>query len=262
MPVSTEMLVADQCWVALALLHREHPERSGFSAREIQDRVACEAPGPVRPGIQPHIYLHNVANLAPNSARYRMFYRLQDGTYRLFRPGDNFHPSRKGKTKPKAPDLPLEYQSLLSWYEGEYCQRNGSVEAREDPVLQMLGLGQELWREGADAFVQRERSNWEIEGTGPPSDLTLAEKVWQRLAAHQGEDFQTARGLPFRYRLDGNGLWFFRDGRRINQRLSRGDVEKAVRRCPLDKVTDISDCRDSSYLFGVLTDRRIRGSAG
>lgn len=174
MPFRAEMRVADQCWVALALLHREQPERSGFTAREIQDRLARESPGPLRPGIQPHIYLHNVANLAPNSARYRMFYRLEDGTYRLFRPGDSFYPSRKGKTKPKAPDLPPEHRSLLSWYEGEYCQRDGSVEASEDPVLQMLGIGQELWREGGDAFIQRERSNWEaVMSSGPSPDVPL-----------------------------------------------------------------------------------------
>lgn len=161
---ATDMLVANQCWLGLALLHREHPHRQGFTAREILDRIACETAGSLRPGLQPHIYLHNVANLPPSSGRYRMFYRLDDGTYRLFRPGDAFHPSRNGKTKPRIAELPPEYRDLLAWYETEYCKAQEPGAADEDPVLQMLGVGEELWRgEGADAFVQRERSGWEAD---------------------------------------------------------------------------------------------------
>lgn len=162
MAAAAEILVADECWIALASLHREHPEKPSFTAREIFDRVVRDAHGAVRRGIQPHIYLHNVANLAPSSGRYRMFYRLQDGSYRLFRPGDNFHPARGGKTRPKEPELPPGYHALLSWYEQEYCRQSGSGDPGEDPVLQMLGVGQELWlKEAGDEFVARERRGWE-----------------------------------------------------------------------------------------------------
>ena len=69
--------VADEAWLALALLHREHAEKDSFSAKEILDRVKAEGAHPeLRPGVQVHIYLHNVANAEPNSAKYRMFYRL------------------------------------------------------------------------------------------------------------------------------------------------------------------------------------------
>ena len=99
MATTSTLLVADECWVALALLHREQPQRISFTPREILDKISSNASGAIRAGVQPHVYLHNVANLPPNSARYRMFYRLEDGSLRLWRPGDPHHPARKGKTK-------------------------------------------------------------------------------------------------------------------------------------------------------------------
>lgn len=159
----TDVRVADECWIALALLHREHPERLSFSPREILDRLKAEKVQPeIRAGVQPHLYLHNVANLRPNSAKYRMFYRLEDGTLRLFRPGDDFDPARTGKTKPERSDLPQQFHALLDWYENEYCNRGGGGDENTDPVLLMRGVGKEIWLdEGADAFVARERAAWE-----------------------------------------------------------------------------------------------------
>ena len=70
---ATHILVADEVWCALAMLHRNHPQRVSFSAKEILEQVRAEhAHTDIRAGIQAHIYLHNVANLEPNSARNRM----------------------------------------------------------------------------------------------------------------------------------------------------------------------------------------------
>jgi hypothetical protein len=160
-PAAPRLRVADECWLALASLHRERPQQLSFPAREILDRVTQMAHRPLRPGVQVHIYLHNVANLPPNSATYRMFYKLPDGTYRLFRPGDAHHAARRGKIKPELAELPREYHDLLAWYEQEYCRQAGAAPAASDPVLAMLGVGHELWSpEGGDAFVARERRNW------------------------------------------------------------------------------------------------------
>src|ERR1700761_9499550 len=102
--------VADEAWLALALLQYEHPDRDGFSAKEILDRVKTEqASAELRPGVQVHIYLHNVANAEPNSAKYRMFYKLPNDTYRLFRPTDAAHPDRRGKMMPERAELPEKY---------------------------------------------------------------------------------------------------------------------------------------------------------
>jgi len=161
-----EVRVADECWITLALLHREHPEQVSFSPRQILNRLKQEKAHPeFRPGVQPHIYLHNVANIRPNSAKYRMFYRLDDGTLRLFRPGDDCDAARTGKTMPERSHLPRRYHQLLDWYENEYCSHRSQDDENGDPVLQMLGVGREIWiEEGADAFVARERGSWTMEG--------------------------------------------------------------------------------------------------
>ena len=162
MTVAETIRVADECWLALALLHRESPDRLSFSPNEVYDRLKEEGAHPeVRPGVKPHIYLHNAANKPPNSARYRLFYKLEDDTLRLFRPGDEFDPVRNGKTKPRRSDLPERYHPLLDWYDKEYCANRGSASEDSDPVLQMWGVGKEIWAdEGGDAFIERERTSW------------------------------------------------------------------------------------------------------
>jgi hypothetical protein len=61
--------------------------------------------------------------------------------------------------------------------------------------------------------------------------------------------------------VEGAGIWFFRDGRRINRKLTRTQVEAAIARCPLTSTTEIKDLMDYIYLFALLTDARIRGEA-
>jgi len=258
MTVAIHIRVADECWIALASLHRAHPDRSSFSASEILDRVKVEKVSPeLRAGVQPHIYLHNVANLPPNSATYRMFYKREDGTYRLFKPGDEVHPKRRGKTCPERGELPTEYQPLVDWYQRDYCGRSSRQPADEDFVLQMRGIGQEIWSDvNTDDFVSSLRSGWEPD----PSPSRLADRVWRRIVACQKETFYTATRLPFTYAVDGEGIWFYREGRRINMRLARSEVHAAIGRCPLGNTTDIKDLRDYAYLFGLLMDQRIRNA--
>ena len=156
------LLVADEAWCALALLQREQESRESFTAREILDRVKAERASPeLRAGVQAHIYLHNVANLEPNSARYRMFYKLPNDTYRLFRTGDQAHPSRKGKMKPAREELPEKDHHLLDWYQNEYCTKESAMKEEDDPILKMRGVGKELWAStDADEYVRDLRSNW------------------------------------------------------------------------------------------------------
>lgn len=160
--------VADEAWLGLALLQREHPERVSFTAREILDRVKREAATPeLRPGVLPHIYLHNVANAEPNSARYRMFYKLPDDTYRLYRPSDSAHPARKGKTRPERDEFPSKYHDLLDWYERDYCATHTALREEDDPILGLWGLGKEIWADtNADDYVRELRANW----YGKPND--------------------------------------------------------------------------------------------
>ena len=81
--------VADEAWLATALLHRENRERSDFTINEIVERAAKESVyGELRPGVRVHATLHCVANLRPNPGRYRMLFATGKSTRRLFRAGD------------------------------------------------------------------------------------------------------------------------------------------------------------------------------
>lgn len=162
---SDHILVADETWVALASLHKQHPARQSFSAKEILEQVKREHAFPeLRPGVQVHIHQHNVANAEPNPARQRMFYRREDDTLRLYRPGDPAHPSRQGKMAPKRSELPEKYHYLLEWYEQVYCKRDSDTRTSQslDPILQMWGLGKEIWKGvDADEYVRSLREDWD-----------------------------------------------------------------------------------------------------
>lgn len=265
-----QVRVADECWIALALLTREHGDGKSFSSREILTRIREEHAHPeLRPGVQAHIHQHNVANSRPSTARYRMFYRRPDGTLRLYRPGDDVHPERAGKTHPVRAELPPKYHSLLDWYEKDYCKGVAPVIAEEDPILALRGLGKEIWAGvDADAYVNDLRSHWDatetmkLPGIGRDTSIRSSEmdKIWGRISRHQGAEFKTISHLPFTYRTDGDsGIWFFRNGRRIDRRLWRGELEEALKMCPLTKTRDVQKFQCSSYLFGLLTDSRILG---
>src|SRR6266851_4427511 len=156
------ILVADEAWVALARLHREHPDRTAFTSSEIVQTIKAEHAHPdFRAGIYPHINTHNVANLPPNSARYRMFYRLPNATYRLFRQGDDYHSHRTGKTHPQRRQLPEVYHHLLDWYEREYSSAANAGASLADPLLSLSGVGREIWTGvDADEYVNRLREAW------------------------------------------------------------------------------------------------------
>jgi hypothetical protein len=148
-------------------------------------------------------------------------------------------------------------------------EQNEADQARQktsDPVLSMLGIGQPLWsREPGDRFIERLRAEDAVpalsEGALVAPTGDTEESVWHRIQSHQGQEFKTMRGLPFTYTVEGAGIWFFRDGRRINRKLTRTQVDIAVARCPLEKTTEIKDLMDFAYLFALLMDKRIRGQA-
>lgn len=155
--------VADEVWIAAALLHRENPKREDFTVSEIVDRARRERiSDELRPGIQVHAYLHCVANRPPNPGRYRMFYATGKSTRRLFREGDDFDPERRdGKIKPEKENIPVKYQPLLDWYSDKFLGKRKGVK-ETDPILGLVGLGKEIWvGEDPDEYVSRVRGGWE-----------------------------------------------------------------------------------------------------
>ena len=152
--------VADQVWVATALLHREHPERADFSKQEIQERATLEdAQGASRPGVSIHISTHCVATSKPSPAKHRMLTRTRTGRMRLFRTGDSFHPQRsKGHTAPPRENLPEIYHQLLDWYKQEYDKpakaesgEGKSEGATAEALMKMMGR---ISREDADELIR------------------------------------------------------------------------------------------------------------
>ncbi len=159
----TKLKVADEVWIAVALLHREHADASDFSIEEIVDRARREGlHEPLRPGVYVHVVQHCVANRPPNPGRYRMLFETSSGRRRLFRMGDAYHPDReKGKSIPDPEDLPQPYEGLLDWYKD--WSRNSRTDSDEsDPLLRLRGTGAHLWvDETPDEYVERLREGWE-----------------------------------------------------------------------------------------------------
>ena len=154
--------VADEVWIAAALLQREHPSKKDFSVEEIRARAEEEGvSGELRPGVYVHIIQHCVANRPPNPGRYRMLFETGRARRRLFRPGDSYNPAREdSKTIPGREDIPAKYHVLLDWYNAEYVQRKPSPQS--DPLLSLRGSGKKIWaREHADEYVRRLREGWE-----------------------------------------------------------------------------------------------------
>jgi hypothetical protein len=158
---STSLKVADAVWLALATLHRAHPDRISFTTAELTAEVRRLAPEVKPPTIAAHISSHTVANTKPDGG-YRMLIRIDDNSRRLFRPGDPSHSGRNGKTKPKRSEIPAEFHDLLDWYEREYC--SNTPQQHDDPIEALWGLGREIWADtDADSYVESLRAGWNAE---------------------------------------------------------------------------------------------------
>jgi hypothetical protein len=138
------MRVADQAWIATALLHREHPESSDFSLDEVLGRAGDEFGYPLQPGVRQHIVSHGVAQIEPTPARLRMFTRTERARRRLFRPGDTANKNRTGRTHPDPRQLDEKYRPLVDWYLREYapvCEDRGSPPPSGSPSVLLEFVG-------------------------------------------------------------------------------------------------------------------------
>jgi len=161
--VKSRLKVADEVWIATALLHREHPAQPDFTLEEIVERARREAlASPTRPGVYVHVVQHCVANRPPKPGRYRMLFETSPGRRRLYRPGDAYHPARDGaKITPNPQDLPQGYWSLLGWYR-DWCSEAAQSRSQADPLLVLAASGNHLWAdEHADEYVRRLREGWD-----------------------------------------------------------------------------------------------------
>lgn len=158
-PVASVLSVADEVWIATALLHREQPDRADFTLSEIVARAEKEgvAPGH-RPGLRTHASRHCVANVPPSPARHRLLFETGKSRRRLFQPGDPYHPGRReGKTHPERADLPEAYRALVDWY-----LEDVAPDLRADPLLALYGSWASLLDgKSADDYVRELREGWD-----------------------------------------------------------------------------------------------------
>jgi hypothetical protein len=155
-----DMKVADEAFVATALLQRENPGRDAFTVSEIVRRAIREF-GEVRPGVQVHASLHCVANRPPNSAPYKMLYATPDNRRRLLRSGDDIHPERTGKIWPDPDEVPTRYHELIEWAKARYGKDSPRPTRWMEGILKLRGMGRQLFTgEDADAYVKGLREGW------------------------------------------------------------------------------------------------------
>jgi len=158
----TQIKVADELFLCLALLHREKPERTSFKIPEILERAAREGLGEPRPGLKQHAYEHAAANRPPGQGKYRMVFREADNTIRLLRPSDYVDPRRDGKRWPRLEDIPERYHELVAWSKARYERDEAMPPRWLDGLLQLRGLGKEIWQGvDADEYVRGLREGWE-----------------------------------------------------------------------------------------------------
>ena len=157
--LTADIRVADEVWIAVALLHREHPGAADFSSPEIEARLAKERiAGEIRPGVNAPISTHCVANRPADTGKYRMLFETGRRRRRLFRPGDPYDRTREGgKMVPERAAIPERYHPLLDWYEKEWAKTSG-----KDPLLALAARHRDLWRTvDADAYVRKLREGFE-----------------------------------------------------------------------------------------------------
>ena len=164
MTTRSVLKVADEMWVAAVLLQRERGAAGDFTPKEVVERARKEALGEAeRPGVLLHAQYHAVASRPPNAGRYRMLTETSRGRRRLYRPGDPYHPAReRGKTHPRAEDLPDAFIGLLDWYLKEYAGQTGG--RGRSPIEELIEWGRRTRAfQGVDPdeYVRRLREGWD-----------------------------------------------------------------------------------------------------
>ena len=82
--------------------------------------------------------------------------------------------------------------------------------------------------------------------------------VWQRILALEGEEFRQKGGKVFTYSKVGPSTISLDT---TNRTVSKSVVEDAVPHLPLSGPGQINHLQAPSYVYGILMDERVRGTA-
>ncbi len=288
------MTVADTIWLATKQLELENPDATGFSRDQIERRVRQIDPTLKSATVAMHLSAHCLAWKPARPSRLRTLSQNPDGTLRLFRQGDPFHPERHGgRVAPKVSAVSDQYRDLLGGFDDK-TQTSPSTDSKKDPLLALAGS----WPAGAPKLSNiiialREETfppDFDLSNDGYPlsaeSDkvhvyVSLKNRfaqsadtsneprkrkppqreIWDQVVKLQRLPFKTVKGEPFFYEVKGNGIVPHPGmGPATNRILPRTDLEKAWSRMPVSGPGALSDLQGPSYLFGILTDPRVRGA--
>ena len=156
--------VADEMWVAAALLQQERGPDGDFTPHEVVQRAAQEGlGGDQRPGVRQHAQYHAVASRTPRPNRYRMLTETVAGRRRLFRAGDPYDPGREGaKVHPHRDELPERYRPLVDWYLREYGRKQDNGAKHPMDELREWARRTGVFRGvNADEYVRKLREGWD-----------------------------------------------------------------------------------------------------
>lgn len=85
------------------------------------------------------------------------------------------------------------------------------------------------------------------------------ENVWENIIKHEGQEFMQIRGQKFTYKLNDSKSALMPST--TEQWLSKTVFEKALAFMPLTSTKEVQHLRGPSYLYAILTDKRISGGA-
>lgn len=83
------------------------------------------------------------------------------------------------------------------------------------------------------------------------------EVVWNKIKQYEGEEFYTIRGKSYKYIVYDDFLMIENIK---GSRITKSYIEKAFRiENPTPKKIELEGCWGPSYIYGIVTDERIRG---
>ena len=82
--------------------------------------------------------------------------------------------------------------------------------------------------------------------------------IWERIERYEGETFHTKTGIPFEYESYGHESIkpIPHNGSKIFP-ISKETIEQALYLIPLKNTTPLQKFKAPSYIFAILTDKRI-----
>ena len=85
--------------------------------------------------------------------------------------------------------------------------------------------------------------------------MASIDAVWTRIESHAGETFHLKRGRPFTYSVSRSAI----APDTVNRTISRGEISKALDVAPLSGPGKIQHLQAPSFVYAILTDKRIAG---